>query len=144
MMLAIKPLVRFLVPQIQQPENYCLMDAFKNKDKTISKIYDAISNKFGEGFFSLPDFWDADNFAFCLMKEEKLIYISTWDFRKTSSSKIKCFAEFEIINPETKETLKIEKTMDDISLYELVKEITWFLALNSPGSTTASPTDPMN
>ena len=65
-------------------------DDLRNKDNTIITVWAV----FGEDFFTITDFWDADNFALGIIKRDKLIYISTWDFKEFHGG-IKCYAEFE-------------------------------------------------
>ena len=55
------------------------MEGLKSKNKTIQDIVDIINQIFGYDYFSVVDFWDADNCAIGLKRDEKLIYISNWD-----------------------------------------------------------------
>lgn len=103
------------------------MEGLQNKDKSIKIIWDVIISTFGVNLFSIVDFWDADNYAFGIKKDNKLIYISTWDFRECQGSKIKCYSEFELIDEETNDTKQIIKQLTGIFLNDLLVEIKEFM-----------------
>ena len=98
------------------------MEDLKNKDQSIKIIWSVIIETFGVNFFTLVDFWDADNYAFAFKKDGKLIYISTWDFRMYQGKGIKCYSEFELID-EASETEVTVKQMNEILLNNLLDEI---------------------
>ena len=106
------------------------MEDLQNKDKSIRIIWNTILSGFGANFFSLVDFWDSDNFAFGLKKGDKLIYISTWDFREYQVNKIKCYSEFELIDEVSLETKENIKQLNGISIDKLVEEIKVFILKN--------------
>ncbi len=103
------------------------MEGLQNKDKSIKVIWSFISEKFGVNFFSIVDFWDADNYAFGFKRNGKLIYISTWDFRDYQGNGIKCFSEFELIDEKSYETKETIKRMNGILLDNLLNEIKNFI-----------------
>jgi hypothetical protein len=74
------------------------MEDLKSKDRTIQFIYAQIVEKFGMDFFDLVDFWEADSFAIGIRNKEKLVYLSTWDYKENPSARFRCYAEFEIIS----------------------------------------------
>jgi len=99
------------------------MEDLQNKDKSIKIIWSVILKTFGVNFFSIVDFWDADNYAFGFKRDGKLIYISTWDFKKYHGNEIKCFSVFELIDQQTGETKETIKQMNGILLDNLLDEI---------------------
>ncbi|PWV55600.1 hypothetical protein [Chitinophaga sp. S165] len=103
------------------------MDNLQYKDTKLLNIYDEICAVFGSDFFSLPDFWDGDNFAMGLINHNKLIYISAWDGRDCPEDEMKYFAEFEIIDMITSETITTEKSLEGIGENELIKEMIAFV-----------------
>lgn len=106
------------------------MEDLQNKDISIRVIWNGIVNAFGANYFSLVDFWDADNFAFGLKIGAKLIYISTWDFKENQGNEIKCYSEFELINEETMETQKSIKQLNGLDSDKLIEEIKIFIFEN--------------
>ena len=106
------------------------MEDMQNKDISIRIIWNAILNEFGVNFFTLVDFWDSDNFAFGFKIRNKLIFVSTWDFRDNKTSEIKCYSEFELINEESFETEFNSKQLKEISIDELINQIRIFVLMN--------------
>jgi hypothetical protein len=104
------------------------VDDLLNKDKTIQIIWTSIVKAFGNNFFSKVDFWDADNYAFGIRKKEKLIYISTWDFKESTENDVRCFAEFDLLNQATLETVERVKEIKDVGIDELIFEIKNFIS----------------
>jgi hypothetical protein len=103
-----------------------MADYLKHKEKNIRVIYDAIIHELGIDYFEKIDFWDSDNYAIGLKKEEKIIYISTWNFRNLDAASIKYYAEFEIIDLTSLETLETKKILDAATKEELVVEVVLF------------------
>jgi len=103
------------------------MEDLQNKDKTIQIIWSVISKTFGTNFFSIVNFWEADNYALGFKKDTKLIYISTWNFREYQGSEIKCYSEFEIIDAKSLDTKKNVKQMNEILLDNLLDEMKNFI-----------------
>jgi hypothetical protein len=103
------------------------MEDLQNKDKSIQYILNIITETFGANYFVLVDFWEGDNYAIGLRKNEKLIYISTWNFKDSIENSPQFYAEFELINQITFKTIKIEKRLNNLSKEELVEEIQRFI-----------------
>jgi hypothetical protein len=103
------------------------MEDLLNKDHAIQYIYCAIVEWFGNGYFVLPDFWDGDNCAIGLIKNGKLIYISSWDFIDHLENDFRFYAEFELIDSVSLETIKVEKVLNNITKEELMMNIKDFV-----------------
>lgn len=103
-----------------------MTDYLHNKEESILTIYNAIINELGIDYFEKTDFWDSDNYAIGLKKEEKNIYISTWNFRNLDATLMKYYAEFEIIDVMSLETLETKKILDAATKEELVEEVVLF------------------
>lgn len=110
--------------------------SLENKDVSIIAIVKRIINHFGEGFFEtylsdnkekLIDFWEADLFAIGLKRKQKVIHISTWDFKDRDLRNMKYFVDFELVDEETLETKERIKEIDEIGEEDLLKQIELFL-----------------
>lgn len=103
------------------------MEDLRNKDKTIISIYKYISQILGASFFELPNFWDADNFAIGLKKNDKLIYISTWNHKNRPDNDMRYYVELEFIDENTNETKNKYKHLDNVKKETLIDEVQIFL-----------------
>lgn len=106
------------------------MEELQSKHEAIVNIVHLIIITFGEDFFNLPGFWEADNYAVGLKRGNKLIYISNWDYKDRSPQDMWYSAEFERIDGQTAETLSIERVIDGVDGKTLIKEIKEFLENN--------------
>lgn len=86
--------------------------SLESKEISIITITKRIINHFGEGFFEtylsdneekLIDFWEADMLAIGLKRKQKVIYISTWNFRDRGLENMRYYVEFELVDEETLE-----------------------------------------
>ncbi len=103
------------------------MDNLQHKDSKVINIYDAVCSVFGDDYFFLPDFWDGDNFAIGLLNRNRLIYISAWGCRECPDNDMKYYAEFEIIDAITSETITTVKKLEGLSENALIKEMITFV-----------------
>jgi hypothetical protein len=103
------------------------MEDLPNKDKSIQYIINIITETFGANYFALVDFWEGDNYALGLRKNEKLIYISTWNFKDCPENEPLFYIEFELVDSTTFSTLKIEKMLNGVNKSELISEIQRFV-----------------
>jgi len=108
----------------------------ESKDISILAIAKRIISHFGDGFFEtylsgnkekLIDFWEADEFAVGLKRKQKVIYISTWDFRDIDLESMKYFVTFELIDEKTREQTDRVKEIDEINEEDLLQQIKWFM-----------------
>lgn len=99
----------------------------QHKEKAILDILRFITAVFGKGTFTLTDIWDGDNSALGLIRKNKLIYISTWPYRDRPLDEMRYYAEFELVNEATLETLRIEEVVDGVDRDVLLKEMRSFL-----------------
>ena len=99
------------------------------KDRSINYINQIITKEFGDDFFELPDFWDADNFAIAYKKGNRLVYISTWNNKNNFEKDLKFYCEFELINESSSEPLKSIKQFHDIDINELISNIRTYLEI---------------
>jgi len=105
------------------------MSDLQNKDETILEIYQFIVENFGQNIFTLPNFWDGDNCAIGLLRDCRLIYISTWDFRNEKNSNMRYYTEFEIVDAVTFETIRAYGIFENITRDDLIAKIKAFLEL---------------
>jgi hypothetical protein len=105
------------------------MNLTKSKCIPIKNCIQSIIKIFGENYFLISDFWDADDYAVGLRKDEKLIYISNWDFKHCSKGKARFYSELELIDPTTFETKEVIKKLKGLTQDELIKEINAFVLM---------------
>ncbi len=119
-----------------------------NKDVTIQRITIKIFELFEDNFFEtyieenetkIVDYWEGDLCAIGLKKDNKVVYISTWDFRFYKPDKMKYYVDFETININTLETLEVVKNLDKINEEILLNEVVSFFK-NYNGSNQLSST----
>ncbi|MFY7733949.1 MAG: hypothetical protein ACOVSR_10755 [Bacteroidia bacterium] len=119
-----------------------------NKDVTIQcitiKIFELFEDNFFETYFEenetkIVDYWEGDLCAIGLKKDNKVVYISTWDFRFYKPDKMKYYVDFETININTLETLEVVKNLDKINEEILLNEVVSFFK-NYNGSNQLSST----
>lgn len=106
-----------------------------NKHTTIQRITTKIFELFEDNFFEtyieenkikIVDYWEGDLFAIGLKKNNKVVYISTWDFRFNDPGKMDYYIEFETIDINTLETLEVVKNLDKINEENLLNEVVSF------------------
>ncbi len=103
-----------------------MIDYLKYKEESILTIYNAIIHELGIDYFEKIDYWDGDNCAIGFKREEKIIYISTWNFRNLDATLMRYYAEFEIIDVISLETLETKKILNAATKDELVAEVVLF------------------
>lgn len=110
--------------------------SLENKDSSIITIVKRVINHFGEGFFEtyfsgdeekLVDFWEADLFAIGLKRKQKVIHISTLNFKDRDLDDMKYYIEFELIDEETLEQTESVKEIDGVNADDLLQEIKKFV-----------------
>lgn len=106
-----------------------------NKDVTIQRITTKIFELFGENFFEtyieenetkIVDYWEGDLCAIGLKKDNKVVYISTYNFRFYKPDKMKYYVDFEMIDINTLETLEVVKNLDKIDEENLLNDVVSF------------------
>lgn len=106
-----------------------------NKHITIQRITTKIFELFEENFFEtdieeneikIVDYWEGDLCAIGLKKDNKVVYISTYNFRFNKPDKMKYYVDFETIDINTLETLEVVKTLDKINEENLLNEVASF------------------
>jgi hypothetical protein len=112
------------------------MKNLKNKDQSIQYIVKAVIEYFGNDYFDkylqdnsaeYIDFWEADLCAIGFKKNNKVIYIYSFNALKTNKTILEYYSEFEKIDEDTLETLSIEKVFEKIYIEDLIKEMNTFL-----------------
>lgn len=100
-----------------------------NKDITILKLIKKIKNLKNSDLIEIVDYWDADLCAIGLKKENRLIYISTFNYIENNP----LFYDFdlEIISNDDIEQLQILKSGRKVSEVNLLFEIDLFLLKNT-------------
>jgi len=106
-----------------------------NKDITIQRITTKIFELFEDNFFEtyieenetkIVDYWEGDLSAIGLKKDNKVVYISTYNFRFYKPDKMKYYVDFETIDINTLETLEKVKTLDKTDEENLLNEVVFF------------------
>ena len=105
------------------------MKSLPTKHQSIRTIYNDIEKLAGQAYFEEPDFWEGDLCAIGLHKNNKLVYISTYNFIEYFDTDPKFFVEFEFIDPFSYKTGKIVKTFDEITREALLEETAAFFEL---------------
>ncbi len=95
------------------------------KDKTILRFIEALSQKIDINLLQVVDYWDADLCAIGFKKGNKLIYISTYN--SFNNRIIKYDYDLELIDELVNEKIKVLKRGRAISERQLIKEIKSFL-----------------
>jgi len=66
--------------------------------------------------------------AIGLKRKQKVIYISTLNFKDRDLEDMKYYVEFELIDEETLETKELIKEIDEINADDLLREIIAFVS----------------
>lgn len=108
-----------------------------DKDISIVSVVESIISVWGEGFFEtyisdkeekLVDFWEADLCAIGLKRGQKVIYISSWDFRFRALEEMMYYIEFELIEEGSLETKEVVKQISGVSREDLLLYIKEFMS----------------
>jgi hypothetical protein len=101
------------------------MEDFKNKHRSINHIIQLIIFKYGN-IFLIPNFWDGDKCAIGLIIDDKLIYISTWEYRLESNKNMKYYIEVELIDSKYN-TIQNLVQLEGLNQKDLIDIINSFL-----------------
>ena len=74
--------------------------------------------------FEVVDYWELDLCAIGVKKNNKLVYISNFNF--IEKKELKYDYDFEIVNPKTKEEINVIKEFRDKLEIELLSDIKLF------------------
>jgi hypothetical protein len=102
-------------------------DFQSDKDLSIRNFIALLKERFGSSRFEFTDFSDADLFAIDFKKENRLIHISTWDYRNNKLDSMKYYSELEFFNENTLETIRTYKILKGVDDKTLLFEINLFL-----------------
>jgi hypothetical protein len=95
------------------------------KDITIIKIIEKLKLIINFNLLKVIDYWEADQCAIGLIKENKIVYIST--FNHTENKKMMYDFDLEIIDENDNEKFVVIRASRNASEDELVREIKLFL-----------------
>jgi hypothetical protein len=95
------------------------------KDITILKFIERLKLNINFTLLEVVDYWEADLCAIGLMKENKLIYVSTFNYVQNKEPMYDF--DLEIIEGNDKEKLNVVRIGRNVSETELVNEIRVFL-----------------
>ncbi|MFM2386826.1 MAG: hypothetical protein RL660_1583 [Bacteroidota bacterium] len=107
-----------------------------NKDISIQNIVKKVLDCFGHNFFEsyttdsrseIIDFWDSDLFAIGLKLKDRIVYISTWDYRNNSLQEMQYYVAFELVDIESLETIQLVNEFNGIDSISLIREMKVFL-----------------
>ena len=95
------------------------------KDITILELIERLKLSVNFTLLEIVDYWEADLCAIALKKENRLVYISTFNY----ADKKELYDDFdlELIDENDKEKFKVIKTRRNASEDDLVNEIKLFL-----------------
>ena len=99
------------------------------KDITIENFLKNLKNALDTSQVEVIDLWEADTCAIGVKRENKMIYISTYNYIENES--IRYDFDFEIINENKLEVIKERR---NITEKELLNEIKFFLDLKGDTS----------
>lgn len=97
------------------------------KDKTIIQLIGRLKLVISFTLLEIVDYWEMDLCAIGLKKENRLVYISTFNY--IQNKKIMYDFDLEIIEDNNSEKFNVVKIVRNVSENELVKEIKLFLDL---------------
>lgn len=97
------------------------------KDITILKLIERLKLIINFSLLKVVDYWEADLCAIGLMKGNKLVYISTFNYAE--NEELMCDFDLEIIDGRNNKKLDVVKIGRSVSEAELVKEIKLFLEM---------------
>lgn len=95
------------------------------KDITILKLIERLKLIINFSLLKVVDYWEADLCAIGLMKGNKLVYISTFNY--IENEELMYDFDLEIIEENDKEKISVLKVGRNVSENDLVDEIKLFL-----------------
>ena len=95
------------------------------KDKTILKLIEKLRAKINFTQLEIVDYWEADRCAIGFKKENRLVYISTYNYVENNKS-IYDF-DFETIDENINENVTVVRIGRNVSEAELINEVKLFL-----------------
>lgn len=103
------------------------MEILPCKEKSIQSIATYIVEVFGDDFFDPEDFCDWDNYAIGLVKDNKLITISTEEYPENAPEDFRCHLELEFIDIEALNMVEYKPAMENVTRSGLIAEMSEFL-----------------
>ncbi|WP_126974486.1 hypothetical protein [Gynurincola endophyticus] len=95
------------------------------KDITILKLIESLKLIINFSLLKVVDYWEADLCAIGLMKGNKLVYISTFNYAQNED--LMYDFDLETIDEDDKEEFNVVRVGRNVSEAELVSEIKLFL-----------------
>lgn len=95
------------------------------KDITIQKLIERLRLIINFDLIEVVDYWEADLCAIGLIRENKVVYISTFNYSENED--LMYDFDLEIIDEDDKRKFKIVRVGRNVSEAELVSEIKLFL-----------------
>lgn len=95
------------------------------KDITILDFIERLRLKINFNAIKIVDFWESDLCSIGIMKENKLIYISTFNY--VNDKKLMYDFDLEILDKDDNEKINVVKEGRNIGEEELIHEIKVFL-----------------
>lgn len=97
------------------------------KDKTILELIERLKLIINFNLLEIVDYWEADLCAIALKRENKLVYISTFNYIENKGMNYDF--DLEIIDVNHIEKLNVVRTGRNVTEDQLVDEIKLFLAI---------------
>lgn len=94
------------------------------KDITILKLIERLKLTINFNLVEVVDYWEADLCAIGLIKENKLIYISTFNYLE--NQELMYDVDLEVIDENNKERINVVRVGRNVSEMELVNEVKLF------------------
>jgi len=95
------------------------------KDKTIIELIERLRLHINFRLLEIVDHWEADLCAIGLMKENRLVYISTFNY--TENEELMFDFDLEIVDENDREKFNVVRSVRNVSEAELVNEVKLFL-----------------
>lgn len=95
------------------------------KDLTILKLIERLKLIINFTLLEIVDYWDSDLCAIGILKENKLVYISTYNY--IENEELMYDFDLEVIDENDKEKFDVIRVGRNVSEAELVSEIKLFL-----------------
>lgn len=99
------------------------------KDKTILELLENLKQKLDFSHLKIVDHWDADLCAIGIQKDNRLIYISTWN--NSNESEQKYDYDLELIDESDLSKINVIKEGREVSENELIHQMKLFWEINS-------------
>ncbi|WEK37010.1 MAG: hypothetical protein P0Y53_05795 [Candidatus Pseudobacter hemicellulosilyticus] len=97
------------------------------KDESITDLVCRLRKELGSSFPEIIDYWEADLFAIGFKREDRMIYVATFNYRHVHPARYDI--DLEILSQEEPDNLQVVREDRNISFEQLLTTLRNFLAL---------------